>query len=83
MNKVKNFFSYTVGSILAFWFGHSNAFARAPQPVIMYGAPSSFPDPQTTLLTRVRSIVLSPIIIPIIFVLALILGIFTFFKRRK
>lgn len=80
MKKIKRIFLYSLGAVLSFIFGQKNVFAQEEMGYAIYGV--EVQPIQETLLGKIFAIFLSPIFIAI-FVLALIIGIIIFIKRKK
>lgn len=80
MNKVKKIFLYSIGAFLSFIFGQKNVFAQEDMVYAIYGV--EVQPIRETLLGKIFSIFLSPIFI-IVVVLALIIGIIIFIKRKR
>jgi predicted membrane protein len=82
MKKIKKTILRILGSFMAFVFSYSVVSAQfdGMEMVSLYGVDY---EPRLTMWERIISIVLSPITISIIVILALVIGITIFIKRKR
>lgn len=82
MKKIKKTFLHILGSFMAFIFSYSGVSAQfdGMEAMTFYGI---YYEPRLTIWERIISIILSPIAIVIIVILALVVGIIIYIKRKK
>ena len=87
MKKIRKTFWYLLGSFMAFTFNLMGVSAQMqtlygvePRPIPLYGIN---PISEPTVLNKILSVILSPIVIVIVIILVFALGVIIFIKRKS